>query len=169
MKGKSADIEAREAAFQCYRESGGNKELTLRKLTEKGYSISKPTLYDWVKKFNFDSRLANADVKAQETKDAATTTEAQLLADLLKQKEKYEKHFENLGSGIDNQAQYAYQGLIKTIVEIKARIGAAKADIYLDVMKDFIEFLVKADPEGLGIIDRNLDKFDAFVKERYGA
>lgn len=127
MKGKSASLEARETAFQCYRECGGGIEAAVRALKKKGYSISKPTLYDWIEKFNFKERLAAADEKMREAKDAGLTTEAALLADLKRQKDKYEKYFESLGNTIDNQAQYAYANLIKTIIDL-IRKPVAKED-----------------------------------------
>lgn len=118
MKGKSASLEARETAFQCYRECGGNVEAAVRAMKKKGYSLSKPAFYEWLEKYNFKERLAAADAKAHEAKDAALTTEAMLLVDLKRQKDKYEKYFESIGSSIDNQAQYAYANLIKTIIEL---------------------------------------------------
>lgn len=122
-KGKSASLEARETAFACYRECGGNVEAAVRLFKKKGYTLSKPSFYEWLEKYNFKERLTAADAKAQEAKDAALTTEAQLLVDLKKQKDKYEKYFETLGSAIDNQAQYAYANLIKTIIELVRKTG----------------------------------------------
>ena len=79
-KGKSADLEARQLAFDCYCECGGNVEATLRKLKENEYSLSKPSLYDWIDKFNFKERQAAADLKRQAARDASLTTEETLLA-----------------------------------------------------------------------------------------
>lgn len=169
-KGKSADLELRELAFQLYYESGGNKELTLRKLQEKGYSISKPTLYDWIEKYNFDERMARLDHKAKTAKDAAALSiEDQLLTELLKQKEKYEAYFESLGHKVDNQAVYAYSHLLNTILDIKTKIGAFKSSLFLDFMKDFVSYLSKEDIEAVNYIERNFDGFVSFAREKYGA
>lgn len=168
-KGKSADLELRELAFQIYRECGGNKELTIRKLEEEGYTISKPTLYDWIKKFNFDERMTNADLKVQAAKDAGLSNEELILIDLNKQKGKYERYFERLGVRIDNQAQYAYNNLVITILNIKSKIGADKASLFMEFMRELVGYLSKEDPEAVQIIERNLDAFAAHVKEKYGS
>lgn len=169
MKGKSADLEMRERAFRLYRECGGNKEMTVKRLADAGYRISKPTLYDWIGKYNFDERMARADEKTLEARDAAHTTETRLMADLLRQKEKYEKYFDGLGAGIDNQAQYAYTSLVKTIVDIKARLGADKAALFTEFIKDLIGYLSKEDLEAMGALEPHADGFAAFAREKYGA
>ncbi len=168
MKGKSADHEFRERAFRVYRECGGNKELTVKRLAGEGYRISKPTLYDWISKYNFDERMARADEKARETKDAAHTTEARLLSDLLRQKEKYEKYFDGLGTGIDNQAQYAYTSLVKTIVDIKTKIGADRAALFMDFIKDLIGYLSTVDMSAVGALEKHADGFAEFARDNYG-
>ena len=169
MKGKSASLEARESAFQAYRECGGNVEATLRRLREIGYSLSKPTLYDWIRKFNFKERLARADLKAQEARDAALTTEEQLLSSLIQQKEKYEAYFDGLGRAVDNQAQYAYTNLVKTIIDIKAKMGADRAALFLTFLKDLVSYLAAEDPEAVPFIERNFDDFVAHAREKYGS
>lgn len=169
MKGKSADIEFREKAFQSYRDCGGNVEAALRKLKEWGYMSSKPTFYSLIEKFNFKERLAAADTKTWEAKDAALTTEERLLIDLMRQKNKYERYFEGLGATIDNQAQYAYTSLITTIVGIKAKLGADRQALALQFLKDFVLYLQREDPQAVPVIEKNLDSFAAFVKERYAA
>lgn len=169
MKGKSADLELRERAFRIYRESSGNKELTIKRLAEAGYRISKPTLYDWIGKYNFDERMTRADEKAREATDAALTTEARLLTDLHRQKEKYERYFEGLGATIDNQAQYAYTSLIKTIVDIKTRLGADKAALFMEFIRDFIGYLSREDITAVGALEKHADGFAAFAREKYGA
>lgn len=167
--GKSADIEARELAFHTYYECGGNVEKTVRELKEKGYGISKPTLYDWIEKFNFKDRMAAADAKALEIREAMRTTEEDLLLSLLKQKGKYEIHFESQGEKIDNQAQYAYAGLVKTIIDIKTKIGADKLNVFIDFMKEFIEYLSREDQKAVSVIEKHLDGFADYARGKYGA
>lgn len=122
-KGKSVFIESRELAFQTYRECGGNKELTLRELEKKGLKLSKPTLYEWIEKFNFDGRLVKADAENQRTADLQESFEKKMMLKLVGQLEKYEKYFEE-NTDIDNQATYAYTNLLKVIVEISRRLPA---------------------------------------------
>lgn len=171
MKGKSADLELRELAFQLYYECGGNKEMTLRKLQERGYSISKPTLYDWIEKFNFDERVSALDLKTREAKDAkAISIEDLLLTELLKQKENYEEYFRSLQKGkVDNQAMYAYANILNTLLDLKTKLGSQKATLFLDFLKDLVLYLSKEDLEAVEFIDRNFDGFVAFAKEKYGA
>ncbi len=171
MKGKSADLELRELAFQLYYESGGNKELTLRKLEERGYTISKPTLYDWIEKFGFDERLTALLKKNQDARDAkAMSMEDLLLIELIKQKEKYEEYFKTLEKGkVDTQAMYAYTNILKTLLDLKTQLGSHKADLFLDFMKDFVTYLSKEDAEAVEYIERNFDGFVAFAREKYGA
>lgn len=169
MKGKSADLELREKAFRIYRECGGNKEMTLRALDSEGYSISKPTLYDWIKKYNFDERLTSADLKTQKANDAVLAMEQKILADLLKQKEKYERFFDGLGAAIDNQALYAYNNLISTIVSVKAKLGADRAALFTEFLKDFVGYLTQNSPEAVKALEEQFDGFVEFAREKYGA
>ncbi|GER92678.1 hypothetical protein A45J_0396 [hot springs metagenome] len=122
MKGKSYIVENRELAFKVYCEEGGNIESTLRRLEkEHGLKLSKPTFYDWMKKFNFKDRLKNIDAERQKNKDSQISFEEKMMSDLMKQKEKYEKYFDGI-AGIDNQAQYAYTNIVKTIIELSRKI-----------------------------------------------
>lgn len=168
MKGKSADIEARELTFKVYRECGGNVEMTLRELDKQGYKISKPTLYDWIEKFDFKGRMAQADIKAQEARDLDLTLEMQVLSSLNAQKVKFEKYFESLGTKIDTQAQYAYSNVLMTMINIKAKLGADKKNTFLDFMRDFVNYLSKEDVEAVPYMERNFDGFVSFAREKYG-
>jgi len=167
MKGKSADLEYREKAFAAYRENGGNVEAAIRAMKAQGYSISKPTFYSFIEHFNFKERLTAADAKAQEAKDAALATEEKMLTALVKQKEKYERYFESIGSKVDNQAQYAYTSIITAIINIKGKLGAERSSLALQFLRDFVVFLQKEDPAAVPLIEKHLDTFAAFVKERY--
>lgn len=169
MKGKSASLEARETAFQCFRDCGGNVEAAVRAMKKKGYPLSKPAFYDWMEKYNFKERLVSADAKAHEARDAAIATEAQLLVDLNRQKGKYEKYFESMGNTIDNQAQYAYANLIKTIIDVKAKLEADKGALVLEFLKELVAYLVQHDNEAAQMIERNLDGFASYTREKYAA
>ena len=115
--------ENQELAFRTWRACGQNIELTIRTLKrDHGLPISKPTLYDWIDKFNWKDRAARADAEEQKADDAQMSFEEKMLADLVKQKEKYERYFETLKEGVtDNQATYAYTALVRLIADIKKK------------------------------------------------
>lgn len=128
MKGKSLIAENRELAFKVYCEEGGNVEVTLRRLEkEHELKLSKPTFYDWMEKYNFKERLKNIDAERQQTRDSQISFEERMMNDLLKQKEKYERYFDTI-SGIDNQAQYAYTNIVKTIIELSRKIKPSEKE-----------------------------------------
>jgi hypothetical protein len=171
MKGKSYKAENRELAFRVYCECGGNVEMCLRELRKQGLSLSKPTIYDWMKKYSFEERRAAVDAEKQKAADAAQMSfEEQMLADLIRQKEKYESYFGSLGVGnIDNQAQFAYAGIIVKICDIRAKMKAHRASVFIEFMKDLINYLGKNDPDAVPVIERNLDDFVRYTKEKYAA
>jgi hypothetical protein len=170
MKGKSFIAENRELAFKIYSQCGGNVELCLRELAKEGLKISKPTLYDWMEKFNFEDRRTRADAEKQKASDCQIGLEDRMLADLIKQKEKYERYFNSLSDTvIDNQAQFAYASIVKTVIDIRARLNTFKASAFIDFMKELIGYLSKNDPESVPAIERNFDDFMTFAKAKYGA
>lgn len=169
MKGKSYITENRELAFRRYVENGGNAEATLRDLEKKdGLKLSKPTFYEWMKKYNFEERLAKIDSDKQTAKDLDATFEESMFKALSKQKITYENYFETLTTP-DHQAQYAYAGIIKAMMDIRTRMASFKAALFLDFMKDLITFLGKNDPAVIPAIEENFDDFIAYAKEKYGA
>lgn len=168
MKGKSYIAENRELAFSFYCEEGGNVEGTLRRLEKVGLKLSKNTFYEWMKKFNFEERLKNIDAERQRTKDSQISFEEKMINTLLDQQKTYEDYFKTL-TVPDHQAQYAYAGIIKTILDIRAKMGSFKSALFLDFMKDMISFLTKNDPEAVPFMDRNFDDFINFAKEKYGS
>lgn len=169
MKGKSSKAEFREMAFKKYVECGGNVEMTVRELNKEGFPLSKPTLYEWIEKFNFDDRRTKVDAELQKSKDSQLSFEESMINALMSRKDAYEEYFKTAAGRFDHQAQYAYSGIIKSILDIKERLASFKAALFLDFMKDMILFMRKNDPEGVSVIDRNFDAFIAFAKEKYGA
>ena len=167
MKGKSVFAESRELAFRCYHKCGGNVEAALRELEKEGLKLSKPTLYEWIEKFNFKERLKNADAVVQEAADIKAHYREKILADLKKQKERYDKFFESLSEGqIDTQATYAYNSLCKTISDIQRDLDS-KPDLFRMapvVMDEFVRFVKKVVKEQasqemvFGLIDRFFDE-----------
>ncbi|MEN6375338.1 MAG: hypothetical protein ABFD75_11250 [Smithella sp.] len=169
MAGKSYITETRELAFRVWREQGQNIEQTIKVMKrDHGIPITKPTIYSWIEKFNWKERATRAEVEEQRVADAVVSDEGKILSDLGKQKEKYERFFETLGdAGIDNQAIYAYTNLVKTIADIKSKTSAYKSTLFLDFLRDLIEWLSKNDPDSVAIIEKNFDDFIAFAKEKY--
>jgi hypothetical protein len=166
MKGKSWVKENRQIAFDTYCECDGSIEATRKTLIKKGLELSRQTLYDWEQKYNWKERKAEIDRKRQEVE--GQTADEQLLQGLLRQKKKIEEHFESLGTEIDTQAIHGYTNLVKTIIEIRARSNANRAEMFMQFLKDLVEYAQKNDSEALEIIDRNLDDFVQFVREKYG-
>jgi hypothetical protein len=125
MAAKSYIAENRELAYRTWRECGQNIELTIRTLKERdGLPVTKPTLYDWIKKYTWKERAARAETEEQKAGDIQISFEEKMLADLVKQKEKYEKYFETLKEGTtDNQAMYAYTALVRLIADIQRKIA----------------------------------------------
>ena len=169
MANRSYQAETREDAYKTWRECGQNIEQTVAALAKKGYPITKPTLYEWMEKYGWKERAARAEVEEKKAIDTTMNAEARAIASLQKVQERFEKYFDSLGEGkIDSQAVYAYTGIIKSIAEIKEKTGAVKTALFLDFMKDLIEWLGKNDPESVDSIERNFDDFVSFARERYG-
>ncbi len=165
MRGKSADIEYRELAFKLYHQCGGNISKTLKDLKAAGYSTTRPTLTKLATDYNFKDRLAEADSKLN---DIELSTEEELLASLIVQKKRYETYFEGQGKKIDNQAQYAYQKLVTTIIKLRTEAGSYKESLFLEFFKGMISFLSTHDPEAVAIIDRNFDDYVQYMREKNG-
>jgi len=170
MAGKSYIAETRELAFRTWRECGQNVELTIKAMKDRhDIPITKPTLYAWMEKFNWRERAARAETEEQRVNDAVVSDEAKILADLEKQKAKYERFFETLGEGaVDNQATYAYTNLVKTISDIKIRcrgpeVKVDRPTLFMEALEFVAGFLKERDPEGLKVLARNFDGIvDAF-------
>lgn len=159
-----------EAAYQAWRKCGQNVEMTLRDLARQGYRISKPTVYDWKEKYGWEDRAARAEAEERKAADAVAGAEGRAIASLEKVQGRYEKYFETLGEAkVDNQAMFAYTGVVKSITEIKAKMGAFKSAIFVDFMRDLIDWLARNDPDCLTAIEKNFDGFVAHAKEKYGA
>lgn len=168
MANKSYTAEVREEAYRVWRECGQNYELTARELKKRGYLITRPTLYDWAEKYSWKERATRAETEEQKVKDTENIDKnAQLIADLEKQKAKYEKFFDGLGEvGIDTQATYAYTSLVKTIADIRKK-ASEKPDLYAMapvVMDAFVKF-VKNTVSDKAHQDIVFDLVDRFFEE----
>ncbi len=170
MANKSYQTDTREDAYKTWRECGQNIERTMRSLSKKGYFITKPTLYAWIEKYNWKDRAARAEAEEQKGKEAMENHDAKAITSLDAVRERYEKYFATLGDNVvDNQAMFAYTGIIKSISEIKVKTGAYKSTLFLGFMRDLIDWLIKNDPDSVGVIEKNFDDFIQFAKEKYAA
>jgi hypothetical protein len=170
MANKSYEDKTRETAYQTWRACGQNYQLTQRELKKKGFIISTPTLYDWAEKYTWKERAARAEAEEQKATDAVISAEGKAIGSLEKVQARYETYFETLGDGkIDNQAMFAYTGVVKSITEIKAKTGAFKAALFIDFMKDLIDWLSKNDPEAVAVIEGVFDDFVQYAREKYAA
>jgi len=124
MSARSFIAENRECAFRTWRECGQNVELTIRTLKERdGLPVTRPTIYSWMEKFDWKERAARAEVEERRAGDVHISFDEKMLADLVKQKEKYERYFATLSDATpDNQAMYAYAALVRLIADIRKRV-----------------------------------------------
>jgi hypothetical protein len=133
-----------------------------------GFPVSKPTLLDWRDKYDWTGRAARAEAEEQRATDAVVGAEGTAIASLEKVQKNYEGYFETLDkTKIDNQAMFAYTGVVKSIIELKMKTTAYKAGVFTEILRDLIDFLAKNDPDGVNIIERNFDDLALWAKERY--
>ena len=161
-----AKHEARELAFQTWRECGQNLSECERLLNrDKGLPVSRQTLTEWCKKYNWEARAARAE--ALEIRKAEAFSDDAILSALLDQKERYEQYFDSLQMGvIDNQALFAYSGLLKNLLALKTAAEAKtqnqvqevdRPKLFLENLSFLAEVLKEIDPEGLKILGRSFE------------
>lgn len=123
MPKKSYTDEARELAFECWRKNGQNVDETLKALRrEYGWSsIARQTIYDWMAQYKWQDRAARLLAEAEEIERARLHGRERVLADLMNQKAKYEKYFDDqLNAGqVDPKATFAYVGLCRMILSVQ--------------------------------------------------
>jgi hypothetical protein len=162
--------ENRELAYRTWRACGQNIEMTAKKLRDMpdGFPVTRPTLMEWRDKYDWIARAARAEAEEQKATDAVVSAEGKALAALEKVQQNYEDYFEALGKAkVDNQAMYAYTGVVKAIMEIKAKTAAYKAALFLEFLRDLVEWFSKNDPPAVEIIERNFDDLAAWAKEKH--
>jgi hypothetical protein len=168
---KSYLAENKELAYRLWRASNQNVEQTLRELRKhpEGFPLSKPTLYTWMDEGAWKERATRADAEEQKANDATASAEGRALLSLESVQQHYEEYFKTLGKArVDNQAMFAYTGVIKSIFDIKMKASAHKATLFLEFMRDLVQFLSKHDPDSVGVIEKNFDEFASWAKEKYG-
>lgn len=131
MPKKSYTDEARELAFEYWRRCGQNVDDTLTALKkERGWPIARQTIYDWMARYNWQDRAARLQAEAEEMARAKLHGREKVLADLLNQKEKYEKYFNDQAATgqVDPKATFAYVGLCRMILAVQKDMESAQTD-----------------------------------------
>ena len=111
MVKKSLVSKNREAAFRTYCSCGGNVAESVKELKRKGPEISERTLRAWVKRFNFERRLARVDLLLVAHEKG--TLRGTMVLVLFEQVLKYVSYLESVE--IDPQATYAMLHIIRMI------------------------------------------------------
>lgn len=159
MSGIGAEL--RELAYTLWRDNGRNLTKVEQLLKREHQTpVSRVTLTKWRDDFGWEERAAQAEAQAKALKDA--TNIETLLADLVGRKTQYDTYFKNLAIGkVDNQATYAYAGLLKRIAEMQQMqmtvVGFDRPKFFLENLQWLVEWLKKNDVEGLQVLARNID------------
>lgn len=162
------DTELKELAYRLWRDNGRNLAKVERLLkADHRTPVSRQTLTEWRDSLGWADRAALAEAQEKELKDA--TSIETLLAALINRKKGYDSYFESLPIGkIDNQATYAYAGLLKRIAEMQAMqnavIGFDRPKFFLENIQWLITWFKGNDPEGLKVMLRNLDALSLAYK-----
>lgn len=157
----SAAAELRELAYTLWRDNHRNLTAVERLLKlEHRSPVSRVSLTRWRDEGGWEARAAQTEAQSVLLKDA--TNIETLLANLIDRKTQYDNYFEAMPVGkIDNQATYAYAGLLKRIAEMQQMqmtvVGFDKPKFFLENMQWLVEWLKKNDVEGLTVLARNLD------------
>ena len=163
--------ETRELAYRVWRECQQNLSETVRVMNnEHGYVVTRQSVAEWRDRFDWQGRAARTDAEAEKL-DQATASEA-LLNVLLKQKGKYEDYLDSLPIGeVDNQAIYAFNNILKTIVDIRTKTDATveidRPKLFLEDLEFIAETLRDVDPEGLKVLGRSFDLVVKRFKEAH--
>ena len=169
--GRSIDEEIKEKAFQLWRKNGQSPTKVVRMLQEQGHAVTRQTIDAWMNdpECDWKGRAARADAVEQQAKDPELTGEERMIAALTRQAQRYEEYFDTLTvKSMDSQAVYAYTNLITTIQSIRQKTAAYRAEVFLDFLKELIDWLAKNDPDSVVAIEKNFDDFALYAKERYG-
>ncbi|MBF0466718.1 MAG: hypothetical protein HQK88_15520 [Nitrospirae bacterium] len=153
-----------DIAYQVWRDGECNFESSVRELNKKfNFRLTTKTLKEWADKYKWKERLEREELEIEKLRKANRVTTEALIGDLIKQKEKYDSL-----SKLDNQSTNAYKSLINTINNLYKSSAKSKLDAYIDVMRIYVKWLLKNDPDGVKIIEKNMDEFTLFLTEKYG-
>lgn len=137
--------EARENAFFVWYSSSRNDSEAERELKRQGYTVTRQTIGEWKRKYDWVTRAEALDFKKAQSLDTMRCLEDTLLAELTTQKDRYKAYFDSLPTGqVDNQATYAYSQLCRQIADItdkikKAAEGKDTANEPIDLTIKFVE------------------------------
>jgi len=114
--------ENKERAFEVYREFGGrNIPKVLEEINKRhGLSLTTPTLYAWKNEGGWDGRMERADATRAELDEEGLSFEQKMFKALLERKRAYDRYFRE--KPIDNQAQYAYNSLVESLIKLSKGI-----------------------------------------------
>lgn len=128
-------VETRELAYKIWREHGQNMSETERVMNNvHGFRISRQSLTKWSEKHDWQGRAARAEAEEKERMDA--TSDEALLSAILTQKKRCEKNIDAASPGQEfNQAIYAYNSVLKTLLMIRKETARFKQTVD-DVVKD---------------------------------
>lgn len=131
----SVPVETRELAYKIWRERGQNMSETERVMNnEHGFRISRQSLIKWCEKYDWQGRAARAEAEEKERMDA--TSDEALLSAILTQKKNCEDNINAAGPGQEfNQAIYAYNSVLKTLMMIRKETEKFKKTVN-DVFED---------------------------------
>ena len=166
MTGALYGVGTQEEAYRTWRVCGRSPMATVNELRRKGFHLTRDTIYAWMTKFSWKERADRAEAEERRVREAMGEEAAGLVADLERQKARYERFFDSLGEGVDNQGIYAYTTIIKAIVEAKKK---AKPDLYAMtplVMDRFVRFIKEhATPGERAVQDAVFALIDRFFEE----
>lgn len=158
----------RERAYGLWK-TCRNLSKVHRQLTRDGYVISRQSLHQWKTENDWENRAATAEAKAKLLAEA-TSAEA-MITSLLTQKDRYEAYLDSLPvNEVDTQAVYAFNGILKTIVQIqqvaaKDEPAIDRPALFLEDMKFIADTLGEIDPQALASLGKHydvlVDKFKA--------
>ena len=157
----STGAELRELAYSLWVNNHRNLTAVERLLKiEHKTPVSRVSLTKWRDDGGWEARAAQAEAQSVLLKDA--TNIETLLANLIERKTQYDNYFAAMPVGkIDNQATYAYAGLLKRIAEMQQMqmtvVGFDKPKFFLENMQWQILWLKANDPEGITVLARNID------------
>lgn len=121
MTTQTASKPAIERAYQVWQQCGQNVSETVRELAKEDHDFTRQTIAAWRAKYDWQGRAARAE--AEKSVEVDAYSDEALLRSLLTQRQKYETYFDSLAAGaIDNQATFAFNGVLKTIVDIKLKM-----------------------------------------------
>lgn len=169
------DADRRQLAYRVWRESNRNLSEALRRLdAEHGWPLSRNTLTGWVEAEQWHERADREDKAAQREAAASAMSRETILADLAKQKERYEVHLQRVAmeGEVDNAATAAYAQLLRVILQVQKDIDAGagidRVDLAADVVRQFADYVRREHPAEQAALVKVLPGFADQLARLYG-